>query len=333
MLAFFIQPTYGQVKSPGPEGNEINTPKKRLKSRKKGQIETKVKVKRKRNYIEKKSKNNSFKANVSQKSNETVVPIEDSKAFSRKTKKPLRKLKNAQKHSEKVADSEGKVRVKKAGSDKEDVSDEKVTQRIRAKSLRRQRKEEQSKAKTIAASEGKVRVKRAGSHKEDVSDEKVTQRIKTKSQGRQKRAKENQAERVAGSDGPIEVKRESYRKRPGTIYSEDKKGGSRYKSQSEKGAYTHTSLSAEKKEKRLSKRSQARANYQGDVKLAKGEKDMHPSASYLEGKKKKSFADKEKLRKKELKKSRTRNGGQPKVFTEKRKKPKYDTRESEIWNE
>jgi hypothetical protein len=67
--------------------------------------------------------------------------------------------------------------------------------------------------------------------------------------------------------------------------------------------------------------------------LAKRSKEMHPSGKHLEEIKQKTLEEKEKMRKKEIKKSRKRNGGQPKVVTEKKKKPKYDTRESEIWYE
>ncbi len=335
-LLLLIHPSFGQLrrkKSAPPEKNEIETPKERLKSRSKGEVETRIKVKKRREFVEKKSKNNSSKTRVSRKSIETVVPVEDSKAFSQKKKKPLRQLKSSQKKADEIADSEGKVRTKRMGSDKTDISKEKTTLTVKKKSLKRQRKENEKQAKSISSSEGNVKVKRFGSDKVSISDENVTQKIKLKSRNRQRRLKENEAEKIADSDGPVKIKREPYRKRPGTVYEEDKKGGSRYKSKGETGAFTYKSISPEKKEKRIARKSQNNANYEGDIKLAKRNKELHPSSSYLDAKKKDSYEEKEKLRKKQLKKSRTRNGGQPKIVTEKRKKPKYNTRENKIWND
>ncbi len=106
-----------------------------------------------------------------------------------------------------------------------------------------------------------------------------------------------------------------------------------FKGPSESGALTFKSRSPESKEKKLGRRSQDIDNHRQTVSVKKTTKEMHPSSKYLASRRSNSHEEKEKLRKKELKKSGDRNSGQPKVVTEKRKKPTYDTRESKIWNE
>src|SRR5687768_15099954 len=93
--------------------NEIDTPKKRNKSRQKNETETKVKVKRKSDYIEKKSKTGDYKINLSKKSIESPAPVEDGTTLTRKKNKPLKSLKKSQKKSERMANSQGNVRVEK----------------------------------------------------------------------------------------------------------------------------------------------------------------------------------------------------------------------------
>lgn len=81
------------------------------------------------------------------------------------------------------------------------------------------------------------------------------------------------------------------------------------------------------------KKLSAKANlYEGRIKLGKASKEMHPSAAYKDGKAKNSLTKKEKFRKRKLWWSRKdKNAGQPKHLKEKNKKPRYDSRESEIW--
>ncbi len=82
--------------------------------------------------------------------------------------------------------------------------------------------------------------------------------------------------------------------------------------------------------KKLSAKAHA---YEGDVKIKRSSrKNTHPSIAYLEGKSKNSLAQKEKLRKRKIWWSRKdKNSDQPDNLKRKNKKPKYDSRESEIW--
>lgn len=89
------------------------------------------------------------------------------------------------------------------------------------------------------------------------------------------------------------------------------------------------------KTKHFKKLSKNVHQYGGDIRIKRSRhKDLHPSVSYLEGKKKNSHEQKEKLRKRKVFWFKFwRNGDQPKVVKEKPEKPKYDSRESEIWYE
>lgn len=85
--------------------------------------------------------------------------------------------------------------------------------------------------------------------------------------------------------------------------------------------------------KHFEKLSKKVHQYGGDIRIKKSKyKNLHPSVSYLEGKKKSSIEKKEKLRKRKIFWFKFwKNGDQPKSVKEKPVKPKYDSRESEIW--
>ena len=85
--------------------------------------------------------------------------------------------------------------------------------------------------------------------------------------------------------------------------------------------------------KHFEKLSKEAHQFAGDIRIKKlKDKNLHPSVSYLEGKKKSSIEKKEKLRKRNVFWSNFwRNRDQPKSVKEKPSKPKYDSRESEIW--
>ena len=89
------------------------------------------------------------------------------------------------------------------------------------------------------------------------------------------------------------------------------------------------------KTKHLKKLSREMNQFEGSIKIKKSrEKDLHPSVSYLEGRSKNSREQKEKLRKRKVSWFRFRkNSDQPKSVKEKPEKPKYDSREAEIWYE
>jgi hypothetical protein len=89
--------------------------------------------------------------------------------------------------------------------------------------------------------------------------------------------------------------------------------------------------------KRTRKKGKEIANYRGDIIVKNMKKGMHPSAVYRGGKVKNSYAAKEKYRKKMLKKYGRTEGledanWQKAEKNKKNSKPKYDSREAEIWN-
>lgn len=89
------------------------------------------------------------------------------------------------------------------------------------------------------------------------------------------------------------------------------------------------------KTKYFKKFSKNAHQYGGDIRIKKSKyKDLHPSVSYLEGKKKNSYEKKEKLRKRKISWFKFwKNSDQPKSVKEKPVRPKYDSRENEIWYE
>lgn len=99
------------------------------------------------------------------------------------------------------------------------------------------------------------------------------------------------------------------------------------------GAVKVPSLSSRTKHlKNLSKKVN---QYEGNIRIKNVKhKDLHPSVSYLKGKQKSTHSQKEKLRKRKIHWFRFRkNSDQPNSVKQKPAKPKYDSRESEIWYE
>lgn len=85
--------------------------------------------------------------------------------------------------------------------------------------------------------------------------------------------------------------------------------------------------------KRTRKKAKDMANYRGDLVVKHVKKGMHPSAVYQGGKVKNSYAAKEKYRKKMLKKYGKTEGLEDANWQkQKNSAPRYDKRESEIWN-
>lgn len=87
--------------------------------------------------------------------------------------------------------------------------------------------------------------------------------------------------------------------------------------------------------KRTRKKAKDIANYRGDIVVKHVKKGMHPSAVYQGGKVKNSYAQKEKYRKKMLKKYGKTDGLEDANWQKEKQKnstPRYDKRESEIWN-
>lgn len=85
--------------------------------------------------------------------------------------------------------------------------------------------------------------------------------------------------------------------------------------------------------KRTRKKAKDMANYRGDLIVKRVKKGMHPSAVYQGGKVKNSYEAKEKYRKKMLKKYGKTEGLEDANWQkQKNSTPRYDKRESEIWN-
>ena len=89
------------------------------------------------------------------------------------------------------------------------------------------------------------------------------------------------------------------------------------------------------KERDFKKQSKEEQLFAGNYKIKKNKnEDLHPSSEYRGGKVKNSYAQKERARKRKLWWSKTKkNDDQPKHLKEKRKKPKYDPKEGDIWND
>lgn len=88
--------------------------------------------------------------------------------------------------------------------------------------------------------------------------------------------------------------------------------------------------------KKIRKKNKTIANYRGDIIVHKRKEGMHPSSVYRGGKVKNSYAAKEKYRKRMLEKNnRNADIETPNYLKDKKKnkdmRPKYDSRESEIW--
>lgn len=89
-----------------------------------------------------------------------------------------------------------------------------------------------------------------------------------------------------------------------------------------------------KKEKEARKKSKQMSRYRGDLIVKKRPKGAHPSAAYRGGKVKNSYQQKEKYRKRMLKRmGRNKKAQQPNYLRKKNRdeKPTYDSRESDIW--
>jgi hypothetical protein len=89
-----------------------------------------------------------------------------------------------------------------------------------------------------------------------------------------------------------------------------------------------------KKRQDARKKSQQISRYRGDLLVKKTPKGSHPSAAWRGGKVKNSYQQKEKYRKRMIKRiGRNKNNLQPNYLRKKNReeKPTYDTRESEIW--
>jgi hypothetical protein len=90
-----------------------------------------------------------------------------------------------------------------------------------------------------------------------------------------------------------------------------------------------------KKRKDARKKSHQISRYRGDLLVKKVPKGSHPSAVWRGGKIKNSYQQKEKYRKRMIKRiGRNKNNLQPNYLRKKNRdeKPTYDSRESEIWN-
>jgi hypothetical protein len=82
-------------------------------------------------------------------------------------------------------------------------------------------------------------------------------------------------------------------------------------------------------------KSEQMSRYRGDLIVTKRPKGAHPSAVYRGGKVKNSYQQKEKYRKRMMKRiGKNRNSQQPNYLRKKNRdeKPTYDSRESEIWS-
>ena len=89
-----------------------------------------------------------------------------------------------------------------------------------------------------------------------------------------------------------------------------------------------------KKRKDARKKSQEMSRYRGDLLVKKTPRGSHPSAVWRGGKVKNSYQQKEKYRKRMMKRiGRNKNNLQPNYLRKKNRdeKPTYDSRESEIW--
>ena len=86
----------------------------------------------------------------------------------------------------------------------------------------------------------------------------------------------------------------------------------------------------QRRDRDIRKKDKEIANYTGDIVVRRVQKGMHPSAAYRGGKVQNSYAAKERLRKRVLKKSQK---NERLLNPEKKKapKPEYDKKESEIW--
>ncbi|MDX2196115.1 MAG: hypothetical protein NW207_06835 [Cytophagales bacterium] len=92
------------------------------------------------------------------------------------------------------------------------------------------------------------------------------------------------------------------------------------------------SKSVKAKKNDIRTRTRQMTSHEGDRVVASRKKGMHPSSVYLGGKNKESLAEKEKYRKKMVKKARRDKGIEdPEYFKKPVPKPKYDEKEWEIW--
>jgi hypothetical protein len=88
-----------------------------------------------------------------------------------------------------------------------------------------------------------------------------------------------------------------------------------------------------RKQKSLRKKAKTMANWEGDIVISKRKKGQHPSAVYQGGKVANSYQEKEKMRKKMLKKYGKGSQETPNYMKEKSVKAGYDKREAEFWQE
>ena len=88
-------------------------------------------------------------------------------------------------------------------------------------------------------------------------------------------------------------------------------------------------------ERDFKKQSKEQQLFAGNYRIKKNKNaDLHPSSEYRGGKIKNSYAQKERTRKRKIWWSKTKkNDDQPQHLKEKGKKPKYDPKEREIWND
>jgi hypothetical protein len=148
------------------------------------------------------------------------------------------------------------------------------------------------------------------------------------------------AEFMANYQGWIRVPKPVKQEAQKMALSAELQGAGMYKIKKEKDkAPEYTSFHEQIKMPRLKARtrhfeklSEKVHQYEGDLRIRKPEKEMHPSVYYLKSKTKNSYEQKEKYRRWRLTLSHIfSKQEQPKHATEKPRKPRYDKDESDIW--
>jgi hypothetical protein len=123
----------------------------------------------------------------------------------------------------------------------------------------------------------------------------------------------------------------SFRGEKNTLAMPDRKKMYKKKSEELSSARRGNTLAPEYRKKMYRKKSKELSSYKGDMLVRKRPKGAYPNLKYRGGYKNSSFEKKEKYRKRILKRMGKKQYV-PAHMRKKDEKPKYDTRESEIWD-
>lgn len=209
---------------------------------------------------------------------------------------------------------------------------------------------ERNRMSSFTGGNSAVRVKASGNNTSDLSKAAAYQDMKASKPGRNSMG--NQISRNSHKyEGSVLVKSNSQQRKDargkdrqmskfegrGLVVSAYKKQKDARRKSSQISRFEGRGLvvSAYKKQKDARKKSHEISQYRGDLIVKKQPKGAHPSAAWRGGKVKNTYQQKEKYRKRMMKRiGRNRNDLQPIYLRKKNRdeKPTYDSRESEIWS-